>query len=274
MTTFKTFLLESERSRGLSIHEAVALVKEHCPKFLKSEIPLWRGTSSSRQAMEVDSFKGSPRKSRSFEDTNYYNQWMEYHPAWKDIPKRSRSIIVSTNYRYTKLFGETFKVFPFDNATVAILPTEDVWYIHQSNSDLSDLENLLGFIGKYFPSIVNVPIPSDSDKFSTLTNFLKDVTVDKIKSIPSAKPESDLTDNLVDAIKRLCESVVKDMEAAGVNNMFDFFEAAVTPKDFEVSLAGDLSSMPPERREVMISGRAILVNENDLSAFDHLMKQE
>ena len=61
--------------------------------------------------------------------SNYYTLLMDNLPVWKDYPKRSRSLICSTNKSGANCFGTTYAIFPVNGSRIGICPKEDMWDI-------------------------------------------------------------------------------------------------------------------------------------------------
>ena len=58
---------------------------------------------------------------------NFYTGLLDKLPAWKDYPKRSRSIICSSNPAYCESYGNVVVVLPVNGAKIGVCPEEDIW---------------------------------------------------------------------------------------------------------------------------------------------------
>ena len=70
-----------------------------------------------------------PRKGyrMSANTSNYYTLLMDNLPVWKDYPKRSRSLICSTNWFKAKRYGNLYIVLPLNGAKFGVCPSHDIW---------------------------------------------------------------------------------------------------------------------------------------------------
>lgn len=64
---------------------------------------------------------------KSVTTTNHYSLLFNNLPAWKGFPKRSRSLICTTDVDGAENYGEPYLILPFDNAKIAVCPTHDIW---------------------------------------------------------------------------------------------------------------------------------------------------
>lgn len=136
------YLLEygESRSKVLNAKDFLELLLEKCSRSMK-------GTAIYRRYFEGASmyYVDSHLLKRTSQHTyNYYTLLMDYIlPSWKGWPKREYGIICATGKNDHLLHGESYRsmyyrVFPYDNAKIAVCPQEDIWY---SFKDLEDLNN-------------------------------------------------------------------------------------------------------------------------------------
>jgi hypothetical protein len=53
---------------------------------------------------------------------------MDNTPEWSHFPKRSASVICSTDTDYAAEFGNVYTVLPFGDPLIGICPKEDIWH--------------------------------------------------------------------------------------------------------------------------------------------------
>lgn len=68
---------------------------------------------------------GAPRTSAN--TTNEYTLFVDNHPSWKQYPKRSRSIIASSDIDATENFGNPYIVFPMNGTKIGMCSSSDFW---------------------------------------------------------------------------------------------------------------------------------------------------
>ena len=139
----KAYLLNEGRSVKIKGPEAFDLIKTKCSKMyktVKNEFTwIYRGLDIIQgDFYMVDPTKGHERESRN--TTNHYTLLMDNLKAWSKYPKRGKSIICSTDVSKAKGYGysgNTFRVFPYDNAKIGLAPERDIW-------------DSFGYISRYF----------------------------------------------------------------------------------------------------------------------------
>jgi len=134
---FKQYISESDkyggnyRTKPIDKETAIKLIKDNCKKsyHIMYNSPysrkLYRGVLSSKEYGFVDTNTGQPRISAN--TLNYMTLLMDNLPSWKEYPKRSKSIICSTNPDYTSEYGKVNHVIPYDNAVIGVCGYFDVW---------------------------------------------------------------------------------------------------------------------------------------------------
>jgi len=124
---------------------------------IKTIEPIWRGIEGSKYWVANDKssdinyepiLKVSPSKfiRRSKNTYNFYIELLDYSPYWLDYPKRSESIICSTDNNYAENYGYLYRVIPLkENSKISVCSSQDVF---DSFEYLSDKINTISGIGK------------------------------------------------------------------------------------------------------------------------------
>lgn len=81
------------------------------------------------QSMDKETLYVKPSKHiRSSRNTeNYYTWLLEFLPSWEKYPKRSRSIICSSDPRSADGYGTVYEVIPKNEALIGVCPESDFW---------------------------------------------------------------------------------------------------------------------------------------------------
>jgi hypothetical protein len=174
----KAFLLQEGRSKEISEEKVIDILKKNCQKALNST-PIYRGIRVNDPFFYIDPKAGKPR--RSANTRNYYTLINDNSPYWKQYPKRSESIICTTNINDAKGYGFQYAVFPYDGAKIGVCPESDYWYSFQKTlgeyttlDEFNDIlykiivvkNNIFGFDDRSYKDIV--------DSFKTFDTFMKD----------------------------------------------------------------------------------------------------
>ena len=120
------------------------------------------------------------RKSRS--GYNYHTLLMDNLPEWSRFPKRSKSLICSTDQATAAGFAHSnFIVFPYDGAKFGICPKRDLQYSFKKFSSLADFEIRLqsayaNFNIETYQELIKVL--EDSNNLEVIRDLLKPIAND------------------------------------------------------------------------------------------------
>ena len=135
---FKQYLITEGRSVQISDDEARSWIKKNAKNQLKMSKQgnhIYRGVKNTRSvdtSLKVNPGKSKPRQS-AYVGYNYYTLLMDNLPSWKQYPKRSQSIVCSTDQGkasdYSGEFNDkfVFSVYPKDGSNIAITPDDDIF---------------------------------------------------------------------------------------------------------------------------------------------------
>lgn len=153
------------RSKSITIEEAMKLIWENCRDFIKNDSVVYRGIYDTKSTALIVSPANFVRKSRN--TSNFYTLLMDNLPAWKKYPKRSKSIICTTNRNYAEDMGESYRVFPFDGSKIGVCPEDDLWA--SFGLDISGLDIFNDCIGMMMDNFTNY----DESDIVTYNDLLK-----------------------------------------------------------------------------------------------------
>lgn len=133
MKKIQYFKLFESRTAELSDEEFLNLVKTKCRDFINNPKYLQRLKTSFNGEYSYINPKLSHRNPLMKEDSggvfsSHHTLLMDNLPSWKKFPKRTQSIIGSTNFSFDPAFGDHYYfIIPYDNATFALAPGSDLW---------------------------------------------------------------------------------------------------------------------------------------------------
>jgi hypothetical protein len=144
MKRIQYFKLFESRTARLSDEEFLNLVKTKCKDFLASPKYLQRIKSSFNGEYSYINPKLSHRNPLMKEEggggvfSSHHTLLMDNLPSWNGFPKRTQSIIGSTNFGIDPLFGDNYYcIIPYDDANFVVAPDSDLW---NSSCKISDEE--------------------------------------------------------------------------------------------------------------------------------------
>jgi hypothetical protein len=137
MITFKNIIEEyKKKSRSEEINDKTKSLDKLIYKYtgnksIENRTTIYRGKKDTNRPILY--VQPSKYKRESMHSHQYHMILIDNSKYWKDYPKRTRSIICSTDksikarFEYDEEF-ELYQVVPKLNARIAICPEEDMWY--------------------------------------------------------------------------------------------------------------------------------------------------
>jgi len=131
------------RTELLTKEEFIEIFKKNCKNFvIDKSTYLYRGSNDAGDYLLIDPSKYSRG---SIEDVNVHTFLMDNMPEWSEFPKRSKSVISSTNtYEAGGFGGEKYIVIPFDMSPIGISPDSDVWVSFENGEVVSHYNEFSG----------------------------------------------------------------------------------------------------------------------------------
>lgn len=150
----------------VEVEKLKTLLTTYCSQAVKSfgETPLYRGMRGNLpDAIMIDPAAGE-RKSEN--TTNHYTLIMDNSPYMKGWPKRSKSLICSTDPIVSSGYGNVYAIYPVDNTKIAVCPYADMWNTnviipeiavgeYQDLEGLNDKLDILGVPDTSYADMVN-----------------------------------------------------------------------------------------------------------------------
>lgn len=171
----------SSRGQGIehtTVIDVIDIVKEKAPYYYdmikNGKLPeyqqIFRGaghiSKESPNFKAIKIYEPSGHKRHSAHTENYYTEIMDNSKYWSEYPKRSSSIVGSTDMNKAASYGTLYHVIPLEeNAVFGVCPSSDIW--RSFKFALKELDNL-------FKEDIAIPtaIP-DFTHLAGLNNFLK-----------------------------------------------------------------------------------------------------
>jgi len=87
--------------------------------------PIWRGIKEYySNIVEFDTTRSERQSSNT---SNHYTLLIDNSPYFVGWPKRSKSLICSTDPHYANSYGTLYAIFPADGTNIAVCPKQDIW---------------------------------------------------------------------------------------------------------------------------------------------------
>jgi hypothetical protein len=115
----------------LNLDEAKSLIKDIGWKSKKKNI--YRGISG---APDIFIYDPKTRTRKSLKIPNYYTLLIDNSPYWKKYPKRSKSVICTTDSDSSSYFGARYIVIPLEDKKWGVCPKHDIWACFSGLIDL------------------------------------------------------------------------------------------------------------------------------------------
>ena len=250
---FKEYIINEGRSKPINVIDARKWIDKHGSKaFERAKLgnKIYRGVSGIKgDYFIIDPKKGKPRRS-AYVGSNFYTLLMDNLPSWKQYPKRSQSVICTTDLSKANDYasnGQPYIVIPKDGSKIGVCNDDDIFtsfpYLFKSFKNKDGSTNTLFRF---------------SDELKTLESYLP-------KSYNSDKSWS----SLVKMFKEIDSTDEVHQELLGLNKYWfskitggdslKKLESFMEPKKNKFSLkkAGDLI---PYDKEVWTDGECVLLS--------------
>lgn len=235
--------IKHSRSIAITADEARNGIEGKFNKAWKNNIKIYRGAVERNEIflyIDPSSEKHEPRESAN--TVNYYTWIIDNSQRWKEYPKRSKSIICSTDVNMADNFGDIYRIFPIKDAKIGVCSSDDMWVSFKIPNTYS-LDDFNDNISVIFNSN-RLPTPSTWEKFKNSC----DVVDEERRPIESNYP------------KKSYEDAYKFYEKFLGSNMglLEYLDSLLDPKlnDFKLVKVG---TPLPNNREVWISDPCIMV---------------
>ena len=173
--------LNESRTKKLSIYEDEQfdkIVQKKCSdivnRYKKGQDIILRGAKNNYDFAYIDPTK-STRKS-AYAMNNFYTLLMdELLPSWKNMPKRSKSVIATNNLNKAMGYGMMYIVYPYNGSKIGICNEEDIWdsFGYLDLTPLEELNIFLNDVGYEFDLTHNDDKSSLIDILSALDDIKK-----------------------------------------------------------------------------------------------------
>jgi len=278
-------ILTEGRTKKIKLKKATQIFRNNCRMFNDSNTQIYRGIKGFDSNFGIVKPKQSKRKRKSQNTYNFYTLLIDNSKSWSQYPKRSESIICTTDSESAHGYGEGhfYLVIPFDLASIGVAPEADIWksfnYHLKSQFNryillLADVADRLSNINSNVPDIESGGrVPKNS--YSKFSNYI--TKVDKILSTEHPRSGKNKTGYEI-IIKGLFSTAkfghkgrefVKDyLDFNG--NLLEYLKFILNPdrngfnlkeynSNFKVSGKGE--------REIWTDSPSILIHENTISRF-------
>ena len=158
------------RGKSIGVQETAKIIKKNCSAALKTYnkgYGIYRGITTYQS--DGDFVLIDPKKhTRDSANTyNYYTLINDNSPKWKKYPKRSKSIVCTTDQSRAKEYGDgdVYVVFPFNGSKIGVCNADDYWVsfdyvnwafgyvsLREFNDDLQKLFDI-EYVNKYIGDI-------------------------------------------------------------------------------------------------------------------------
>jgi len=130
------------------------VIKVQCSEAVnaaKQEACIWRGVQDHDEEVILVNPAATPRKSANI--SNYYTLCIDNLPNWSAFPKRSRSMICSTNRKYASEYGQLYLVLPLNGAKIGITGERDIWDVTVKNPETCCYCDTLRHVNYWFQDV-------------------------------------------------------------------------------------------------------------------------
>lgn len=265
--TFKDFILNeadyNKDSRAktlkLSNEEIIKSIEQYSPKTIESfkHVRIYRGIKS----IAIDSKYVDPTQfiRQSANTSNFYTTLIDNLPSWSKYPKRSKSLVCSTDHHYAHGYGSTYLVIPMDGVPIGICYAEDFWsafpYVesNMSGESMGTFNTFIFGILDALDVVEGLETKSfnlkDSSDFGKLKKELNKLTASNIDKVFRTGYYID------DEFKKYIRKNIKSM------SMIELLNKLLDPEKnkFDLIKSGQKFPSHVENNEVWVGGKSLLL---------------
>jgi len=247
---YKQFLLNEGRSKSIQYGDVGHILNTKCKKAVKAYLDgsrIYRGISSEsiNNFLYINPKKHKPRKSKN--TSNHYTLINDNSPGWKKYPKRSESIICTTDFTYATEYGsKVYVVLPYDGAKIGVCPDEDYWDSF-TNVDVPNMDSFNNQLGLLFEQ---VHIPFDDSSYKGIKLGFK------------------MFDAIIKNGRESIDSLLKDGYSildgyTDYNNMLLHIQELLHPDNNNFILS-KVGQKLPKNREVWTDSESVLISDSTI----------
>jgi len=242
---FKNYINES-RSKVIDPKDVIKIIKSKCKKALKSYKKgdiIYRGINDNYKFLSIDPKKHTRESANTM---NYYTLINDNSPAWKKYPKRSQSLICTTDMFTASNYGYEYVVLPYDGAKIGVAPMEDYWFSFDNITGIDSLDSFNYQLERLFKQI-NIPLSDAS--YSKIQRAFNDFDI--IFGYDDESLNILIDDNF---------SILDGYD--DYNDMMEFIQETLDPDNngFRLITIGD--KLPNGDNELWTDSKCILINVN------------
>ena len=201
---------------------------------------------------------GENKRVSAYDANNYYTLLLDNLPSWKNYPKRSESLICTSDV--TNAMGRDFSghggvyiIIPFKNSNIAITSNYDIWLSFPELKDelkMSDIATLNHVINELF-DVYNISQKHTYESFIELESY--------IKKDPK-RIYSNLKSYFLERFN--ISQIIKQVKHVGI---IKFFDDLLNPEYNGMKLITATDDMSlPRKREIWTDGQSLVVRQGNL----------
>jgi hypothetical protein len=185
------YILQEGRGINLDLENAIGVIQDYCMQAYKGYTNgsrIYRGMQYDTDYYYIDPKSGKPRVSAN--TMNYYTLINDNSPYWKKYPKRSESLICTTDKDISEEYGISYVVLPYNGAKIGVCPANDYWFSFEKS-----INTILDQFNKELKRLfTRFGVPYSDESFSGIVKSLKMVEKEMKKTEP--KKVKWLTDDI------------------------------------------------------------------------------
>ena len=245
---FQQYILQEGRGTNLDLEDAIGIIQDYCMQAYNGYINgsrIYRGIQYDTDYYFVDPKAGKPRVSANTK--NYYTLINDNSPYWKGYPKRSESLICTTNRNVAIDYGVSYVVLPYNGAKIGVCPSVDYWFSFEKTTN-NILDQLNKELKRLVESLTKKPLP-DKD-FNKMKKVFKEFDKE-FKKFDSKE-------------KKIYKESIRLLKGYNENEgLLKHLQKLLSPEPngFKLKKVGDKL---PNNKEVWTDSKSVLIKEDKM----------
>jgi hypothetical protein len=270
MTTFKQFLtdeiLTGWDTTDLTVKKAIALLNKHCKNGLKvitNGSVMYRGFGKHPPSSDFAIIDSSKVERTSRDTDNTYQLLMDISPALSGFPKRSQSLICTTVWKDTAIYGPDRRIIvPYDGTAIATTPSRDFFgQTVDSSIFAGEVVSIAMRISRFMRGLQIYPNHKEKSYTDAVVLNRELATRSDEDILMNARIELHLSGNVLDRFLQLMDKRKTDRFTA-------IAESMMTPENMGIRLTE--FGNPLEMGECWFSGKCIVIASK---LFEQILQQ-
>jgi hypothetical protein len=214
----------------------------------------------------------SSRERTSRNTRNFYTILFDNLPSWTKYPKRSRSLVCSTDPSRPRGYGQPFYLFPENGSKIGVCPSYDIWGSFDTVTNDYNLSSFNDYFWMFLRDSMNAidrSYPAEPKNFAEMVVYFDEIDKHKKYVVQFIKNEFGSTPDSVDF--RYKAFPVKEYINTPSMKLIDYLDKMFDPEKNGFMLKTPGNSIP-KNRETWTDSPCVMIHYDESVEEDSIYK--